>query len=425
MKENSRHSKSGNSKLKLFRIDTAIPCYVILIGIASFISCKSKTEGIASDPDVYYTCSMDPQVIEAKPGKCPICNMQLTSARKSVKENESELQLSPQQIQLGNIRVDTIRNGSISNEFTLTGVLNFNQLNSAAISARISGRVDKLYFKNTGEYVRKGAKLYDLYSEELNNAKQEYILATQKRMAIGNSMIDYDALILSAKNKLLLWGMSEQQVKALGENDQADNLTSFYSNSSGYITELNIKEGDYLKEGANILRLADLSTLWAEAQLYATQIPQVNPEAKAVVKIPDIPGKEIQGKIEFVNPEINPATRINLLRITVPNKEGLLKPGMPVYVILKNPKFKTLSLPSDAVLRTGSMASVWIQTGANRFTSKMVETGTETDGMIEIKSGLHEGDAVVVNGAYLLQSEYIFRKGTNPMQGHDMSNMKM
>src|SRR6516164_448928 len=152
MKENSRHSKSGNSKLKLFRIDTAIPCYVILIGIASFISCKSKTEGIASDPDVYYTCSMDPQVIEAKPGKCPICNMQLTSARKSVKENESEWQLSPQQIQLGNIMVDTIRNGSISNEFTLTGVLNFNQLNSAAISARISGRVDKLYFKNTGEY---------------------------------------------------------------------------------------------------------------------------------------------------------------------------------------------------------------------------------------------------------------------------------
>jgi Cu(I)/Ag(I) efflux system membrane fusion protein len=98
---------------------------------------------------------------------------------------------------------------------------------------------------------------------------------------------------------------------------------------------------------------------------------------------------------------------------------------MPAYVIIKNPQNKTLSLPVDAVLRTATMATVWVRTSANKFMSKMVETGMESDGMIEIKSGLKEGDAVVVSGAYLLQSEYIFRKGANPMAGHDMSNMKM
>jgi Cu(I)/Ag(I) efflux system membrane fusion protein len=406
--------------IRLFFYATAFSL-VAAIGL----SCKSKTNAVTSDPDVYYTCSMDPQVIESKPGKCPICHMQLTAARKSAQKNDYELRLSPEQIQLGNIIVDTIHDGEIGNQIILTGALNFNQLNATAVSARIAGRVDKLYFKNIGDYVPKGAKLFDLYSEELNTAKQEYILALQKQKALGNSVIDYNSLIESAKNKLLLWGMSEAQVKALDENTQPNNITSFYSTSGGYITELNIKEGDYVTEGTSIVRLADLSSLWVEAQLYTSQLPQLNTSAKAVVQFPDIPGKQIEGSIEFVNPEINPATRINIVRVTIPNKDNILKPGMPAYVVIKNPRYKTLSLPIDAVLRTGTMAMVWTRTSANKFMSKMVETGMESDGMIEIKSGLKEGDAVVVNGAYLLQSEYIFRKGASPMAGHDMGNMKM
>lgn len=414
---------------KIFQYKIYVPLIhyarIFFIAVILLSACKSKTNTVATDPDVYYTCSMDPQVVESKPGKCPICHMQLTPAGKSTQKNDNELQLSPQQIQLGNIIVDTIHNGEIGNQIVLTGVLSFNQLNATAVSARIAGRVDKLYFKNIGDYVPKGAKLFDLYSEELNTAKQEYILALQKQKILGNSVIDYSTLIQSAKNKLLLWGMSEAQVKALNENSQPGTLTSFYSASAGYITELNIKEGGYVAEGTSIVRLADLSTLWAEAQLYTSQLPQLNSSAKAVVQFPDIPGKDIEGNIEFVNPEINPVTRINLIRITIPNKENSLKPGMPVYVIIKNPQYKTLSLPVDAVLRTGTMATVWLQTSANKFMSKMVETGMESDGMIEIKSGLKEGDAIVVNGAYLLQSEYIFRKGASPMAGHDMSNMKM
>jgi Cu(I)/Ag(I) efflux system membrane fusion protein len=397
---------------------------LLLVAITA-TSCKSETNTVATDPDVYYTCSMDPQVIESKPGKCPICHMQLTVARKSTQKNDNELQLSPQQIQLGNIVVDTIHNGELGNQLILTGILNFNELNTTAVSARIAGRVDKLYFKNIGDYVSKGAKLFDLYSEELNTAKQEYLLALQKQKVLGNSVIDYNTLIQSAKSKLLLWGMSEAQIKALPENNQTSNITGFYSTSGGYITELNIKEGDYVSEGTSIVRLADLSRLWVEAQLYTSQLAQLNTSATATVHFPDLPNKKIEGKIEFVNPEINPATRINLIRINIPNEQNILRPGMSVYVIIKDSHHKTLSLPVDAVLQTGKMSVVWVQTSANRFMSKMVETGIESDGMIEIKSGLKEGDAVVVNGAYLLQSEYIFRKGANPMAGHDMSKMKM
>lgn len=393
--------------------------YFFLIGLVVFAACNSRQKN-NTDPDVYYTCSMDPQVVESKPGKCPICKMELTAVRKSQQSKNNEIKLSPEQIRLGNIHVDTIREGSFGNQLVLTGTLNFDQLKTNAISARIKGRIDKLYYKNVGDYVQKGAKLFDLYSEELNNAKQEYLLALQKSKTLANSIVDYDQLIRSAKNKLLLWGMTESQLMKLANTVQASSLTSFYATTSGYITELNVKEGDYVNEGGNILRLADLSTLWVEVQVYSSLLSQINRFATVNVKIPDFPDMQVQGRIEFVNPEINTDTRINLIRVSIPNQGRRLKPGMPAYVIIKDPAYKTLSLPADAVLRDGKMAMVWIQTGPNTYTSRMVETGMESNGVIEIKSGLRPGEAVVMTGAYLLQSEYVFRKGSNPMSGMKM-----
>ena len=131
-------------------------------------------------------------------------------------------------------------------------------------------------------------------------------------------------------------------------------------------------------------------------------------------------GKEIKGRIEFVNPEINPDTRINLIRVTIPNTGNKLKPGMGAYVVIKSRQHNSLTLPVDAVLRDGKGATVWVRTSAKSFKNKMVETGLETGDRIEIKSGLSAGDVVVISGAYLLQSEYIFKKGANPMEGMKM-----
>ena len=140
----------------------------------------------------------------------------------------------------------------------------------------------------------------------------------------------------------------------------------------------------------------------------------------AEVQIPDLGGKRVTGKIEFVNPEINPDTRINLVRVGVSNPGNLLKPGMPAYVFLRNPKHDMLSLPIDAVIRDGKGATVWIQTGKNTFISRMVAVGMETGDRIAIKSGLTVGDIVVIRGAYLINSEYIFKNGANPMGGMKM-----
>ncbi len=395
--------------------------YTIIIAIAllSFISCKNKTD-IPQDPDTYYTCSMDPQVVEYKPGKCPICKMDLTPVKKKNGESKDELQLSEQQIQLGNIQTDTIRNGTIGDQLVLTATLNFDQMKASSVSSRIMGRIEKLYYKNLGDYVKKGSPLYDLYSEELNNAKQEYLLALDKKKTFTNeTVIDFDQLIQSAKNKLLLWGLSEAQINELATTKKATPITTFYSTAGGYITQSDIREGDYVMEGGTIVKLADLSTLWAEAQVYTSQLAEVNRNSTAIVQLPDFENKEIKGRIEFVNPEINPDTRINLIRVSIPNPGNQLKPGMPAYVLLKSPQRQSLTLPIDAVIRDGKGATVWIQTGKNTFKSVMVQTGLESDDRIEIKSGLKFGDVVVLTGAYLLHSEYVFKKGADPMAGHN------
>ena len=396
--------------------------YIILVSMALlvFLSCKNKKE-ILKDPDIYYTCSMDPQVVEHKPGKCPICKMELTPVKKKNGENKDELQLSEQQIQLGNIQTDTIRNGTIGDQLVLTAILNFDQMKASSVSSRVMGRIEKLYYKNLGDYVKKGSPLYDLYSEELNNAKQEFILALDKKKAFSaETVIDFDQLIQSAKNKLMLWGLSEAQVNELANTKKATPTTTFYSTANGYITQLDIREGNYVMEGGTIVKLADLSTLWAEAQVYTSQLAEVNSNSIATVQLPDFDNREIKGRIEFVNPEINPDTRINLIRVSISNTGNQLKPGMPAYVLLKSPQRQTLTLPGDAVLRDGKGATVWLQTSPNTFKSVMVQTGLESNDRVEIKSGISNGDIIVTRGAYLLQSEFIFKKGANPMDGMKM-----
>ena len=394
--------------------------FLFFISVLLFTACNSNKKEEQKESDVFYTCSMDPQIMESKPGKCPICHMELTAVKKSNTQNEDEIQLSEQQIQLGNIQVDTIRNGAIGDQMVLNATLNSDETKTNIVSARVMGRIDKLYYKNVGDYVPKGVKLFDLYSEELNNAKQEYILALDQQKILDNSIIDFKQLVQSAKNKLLLWGMSEAQITELTKTKKLSALTAFYSSASGYITSLEINEGDYVAEGAAIIKLADLSTLWAEVQVYASQLSMIDRNGEAIVKIPDMPNKEMKGKIVFENPEISPDTRINLVRVSIPNPDNTLKPGMPAYVTLKSRKRNSLSLPIDAVIRDSKSASVWVKTGTDSFKNKMIETGLETDDRIEIKSGLEEGDIVVISGAYLINSEYIFKRGANPMEGMKM-----
>jgi Cu(I)/Ag(I) efflux system membrane fusion protein len=397
-------------------------CFLLILP-----SCNENKQSaeVMVKKDVYYTCSMHPQIHEDHPGDCAICGMKLISVSKKGMspdmgtDKTMQVHLSAEQIMLGNIQADTVGKETIGDKLILTGTINFNQDKLSSVNARVEGRIDKLYFKNIGDYVGKGDKLYDLYSEQLNNAKQEYVSALEQQNTVGNSLINYGALVESAKTKLHLWGMTDAQLMQLAKSKQISTQTSFYSTESGYITALNTKEGDYVMEGGTVVQLANLSTLWAEAQVYTSQMSSISKNGNVTVQIPDL-NIAINGTIDFVNPEINPDTRINLVRVTISNKNNELHPGMPVYITIKNKQRNALTLPSSAVLKDSKGATVWIQTEPGVYEIRMVKTGITENNAIEIISGINAGDVVVTSGAYLLNSEYVFKHGSNPMAGMKM-----
>lgn len=393
---------------------------LLLSSLIILLACKPKPP-LQPLQDAYYTCSMHPQIMEDHPGTCPICHMDLILVPK-IHSAVNEIILNEEQIKLGNIHADTIRAGFLGDQMSLTGTLTIDETRIRSINARIMGRIDRLYTKSPGAYVGKGTPLYDLYSEELNNAQQEYITAIEKKESLGNAIIDFNRLIENAKTKLLLWGMSENQVTQLSKTKKPAMLTTFYSDAAGYIIDLPVLEGQYVSEGGTIVKLADLSILWAEAQVYASQVSGIDMNGKATIQIPDLPGKEWKGAIQFANPELAVDLRLNLIRIAVSNKNGQLKPGMAAYVIIKNKEVQMLTLPANAILRDGTYDMVWIQSGPLSYKIKMVELGQETGDRIEIKSGIEAGDLVVTSGAYLLYSEYVFKKGTDPKIVHFMDH---
>jgi Cu(I)/Ag(I) efflux system membrane fusion protein len=395
------------------------PIYFILM-IVLFAACKGKPAKIAQSPGIYYTCSMHPQVMEPDPGNCPICGMKLMPVKQTKSADKDEITLSDQQAKLGNISVDTIRDGMSGSQVILTATINFDQKKVTTISSRVMGRIEKLYFKTEGAYIHRGDRLYDLYSDDLNNAKKEYLLAIKNKPLLDNSVIDFDQLITSAKNKLLLWGLSESQLQQLVSTKDAGTRTAIYSTANGYINALDVKEGDYVMEGGPVIHLADLSSVWAEAQVYGSELSKIEKNSIAEVKIPDLGQKAFTGKVAFVNSELNPGTQLNLIRVDMPNNDHLLKPGMAAYVILKNHSHRMLSLPVNAVLRNGTDATVWLKTGDHTYKSAMVKVGMETGDKIEITSGLMDHDVIVITGAYLLNSEYVFKNGANPMSGMKM-----
>jgi Cu(I)/Ag(I) efflux system membrane fusion protein len=405
-------------------------------------ACDTKRKK-AVETGTKYTCSMHPQVKKDEPGKCPICHMDLIAVQAVHKDTAAmdssnamkmdssiqdgkmkmagELELTEQQIRLGNIRVDTIGKTGFGSSVVLTGTIAFNEKNIETVSARVRGRIEKLYYKNVGNYVPKGGKIYELYSEELNSAKQEYILLLQQRKSVGNSVINYNQLLSAARHKLQLWGMTAAQVNALTANSRAAYVTTFYSPAGGYLTQLNSTEGAYVLEGGPIMRVANTSTVWVETQAYTSQLAAINRNAAVTVQIPQLGNKKMEGKIEFASPEINQQTRINLLRVSLPNPGNELKPGMPAYIYVNSAvENNAIVLPANAVMRTNKSAFVWVQTGRNKFSMQTVVTGAESGNEIEIKQGLKTNAVVVISGAYLLNSEYLLRNGSSSMEGMKM-----
>ncbi len=396
---------------------------ILFLLFTVFMACNKKNKEDHSKhlgkETTYYTCSMDPQVKEDKPGKCPICHMELTPIKNGDTE-ANEINLSEQQIQLGNITTQTFSASENSLEQNYNGVLTINQEKINTISARTMGRIERLYYKTIGDYVAKNEPVYQLYSEDIAIAKQDYLTAYKQLSLSGNFGKNAQIMLNASKQKLAYFGLTDAQIEGLKSTSEVSPYTTFFSTSSGFITEILVTEGSYIMDGAGILKLADLNSLWLETQINVNYAKSIYIGQTAKVSLTDFPEKIINAKVSFINPEINQDTRLLLIRFEIPNQNLILKPGMQAIAKLTQSNLKGVFIPVDAVIREENASYIWVEKRPGVYENVMVETGMEINGMIEIKTEIDSSKKVVITGAYAINSEYRFRKGINPMEGHEM-----
>lgn len=368
----------------------------------------------------YYTCSMHPQVREKAPGPCPICKMPMVRVAIAPDKKDNELRLSSEQIRLANIQTDTVRLRPLGEEITLPATLREDQTGINSVTVRLTGRLERLYVRNVGEKVRAGQAVFDLYSEDLASAQGDFVLALQSKKRYSGTDLDFTRLAQAARNKLLLWGMTEAQLGELERTGTPKNTVTFYSRYAGYVTEAPPAEGSYVAEGATVLKLADGRTLWAEAQLYVSDVPFLAQTRDASVTLPYYPGRILNGRVSFVNPNLEASSKIVLARVVLANPKGDYQPGMQAWITLKVKTRRAIAVPTNALIRDSRGTTLWIKNAAGGFEGRMVRIGTANQDYTEIKGGLRTGESVVVSGAYLLHSEFVFKKGANPMAGHTM-----
>lgn len=361
-----------------------------------------------------FTCPMHPQVIKNEMGTCPICGMDLVPFEKN--SDDKALKIDAKRQALANITTIVIGEHSLSGTKQLNGRLVVNPEQSSYISSRIAGRIEQLYVRETGVVVKKGQPLYQLYSEQLATLQQEYLMAVAQEKQFAGDQIEKE-LVRSAKQKLILYGQSEAQVAQLLKTQKKDPFVVFYAPEGGVVAELSVTPGQYVNEGSPILRLEGYGQLWVEADVYPAEAKSIKQGQKVKVVVAGWENQPQDMTISFITPSLQSGTQLTQIRGSIPNPANQWQPGLQANVFVSSGNAgNALTLPVDAVIRDGKGMHVWVKTGKDSFEPKLVKTGHENDSQVEITEGLANGDQVVVTGAYLLYSEYVLKKGKNPVE---------
>jgi len=359
---------------------------------------------------------MHPQIVQDAPGTCPICNMDLVPMNRG--GNEMELTLNASQIQLAGVQTLKVGTSSFGSSKVLNARLLSNPEATEVIASKFPGRIEKLFVKETGRMLAAGSPVFSIYSEELLTLQQDYLLQVKQVAAFPAEKI-YLTLKNAAANKLSLFGYSQKQIKALINADQTSARITVFAKRSGLVKEINVSEGAYINEGTAVVSLEDLEQLWVQADVYPSEVNLLKTGMNVNLKVNGIqkPGQTMQ--IDYISPQLNPGTQLLTIRGKVENPSGDLQPGMQAVVLLPSATVNNaIRLPLEAVIRSAEGPHIWIKNGKNTFTPRNVVTGAEDAKVIVITSGLKGGEEVVISGAYLLYSEFVLKKGADPLTAH-------
>ena len=383
----------------------------ILIGRVIFGGAKENAaQPISSNQNVeqkaeIWTCSMHPQIRQDKPGKCPICGMELIplASEENAGEEMNRISLSESAIKIADVQTFIVQKSSPTKEIHLTGKIKPDERKTNVITARFAGRIEKLFVNFTGQQVQQGEKLASIYSPDLITAQKELV----ESIKFKESNPEY---YKAAKNKLKLWSLSEKQIEQIEQNGEPQDYFDIISPLSGTVLKKEVALGDYLKEGSMLFEIANLSTVWVLFDAYESDLPWIRINDKISFEAQSQPGKQFNNSITFIDPVVNAETRVASVRTEINNSANLLKPEMFVKGVIQA-KIPTVQnafvIPKSAILWTGKKAVVYIkikEQAKPTFEYREITLGEDAGNFYVIKEGLQEGEEIVTNGVFKIDA---------------------
>lgn len=350
--------------------------------------------------DPTYVCPMHPQIVRNEPGTCPICGMDLVLKEQdedSGDDGGSVVKISPAVINNMGVRTAPAERDTLWRKIDTVGYVDYDETRISHIHLRTRGWIEKLYVEAEGERVKQGQLLFEVYSPELVTAQEEYL------QALGSGR---KSLIRASRERLLALGISPRQIDTLRRERRVSQYVKGYAPQDGIVAKLGVREGMYVMPQAEVMALADLSSIWIQAEVFESQVDWVEQGQPADVRLAYYPGRTWEGEVDYVYPNLNPKTRTLRVRLRFDNPDETLKPNMFADVsIYSGPKRDVVIIPREALIRGGENDRVILALGDGRFTPRTVVAGMASGDWVEIQSGLQPGEQVVTSAQFLIDSE--------------------
>ena len=361
------------------------------------------TSPVEEQVPVRYRHPMNPTIFSPVPAKDNMGMDYIPVYEDDDPDESTVVRIAPAVVNNLGVRTEQVTRGELSRRIDTVGYIGYDERKISHVHVRTAGWVENLRAQATGDRVRKGALLFEFYSPDLVNAQREYLQA---------SRLDQPQVLPASKERLLALGIPSVHIKRLDDSRSARQRVPVYAPQDGIVARLDIREGMYIKPESELLTLANPASVWVLVDVFERQADWVAVGQKAQVRLPYLPGEIWAGEVEYIYPDLDPKTRTLKVRLRFDNPGERLKINMYANVTIhSSPRENALSVPTDALIRSGDTQRVIVAKGDGRFEPVEVQSGIESGDRIEILAGLENGDTVVVSGQFLIDSEANLRAG--------------
>jgi RND family efflux transporter MFP subunit len=370
-----------------------------------------------SEPKVlYWVDPMHPWYKSDKPGIAPDCGMKLVPVyageekKYERKAPEGMVQVSEEKQQLIGVEFGTAEYETVADSIHAAARVTLDETRIAKVQTKLEGWIDQVFVDFTGKQVKKGDPLLSFYSPEALATQQEYLLAMKALHVMHDSpvhetMASTENLVSAAKKRLQLWDITDRQIDEIGRTGRTLQNLTLESPIAGFVMERNAFPKQHITPETALYTIADLSTVWVLADVFEYEAGNVRLNAPATLTLAYLPGRAFHGRVSYILPQVDPATRTLKVRIQFENPGFVLKPEMYGEVELRGAGARRLVVPQSSVLNSGDKQIVFVDRGSGAFEPRQVKVGVEANGRVEILSGLRAGERVVTSGNFLLDSE--------------------